>query len=371
MDYAKIGKIEAIALVCIGIVNHTVLNMPKNIIESCGSSSLLNILYLIVLISLFAFILIKCFKPFSGSDIIDISEYLAGKPLKFLMGTLYIVLFLLMSGIILRSFSEGLQLVYFSTAPISIILLAFLVVVAIAGCFSNKSIINCNFIIVLLMLISLAITFCTLSPEFTYQRMFPLLGNGINETFLSGTGNIYALSGICLLFFLPPMLKEKNHYPKIAIASIAISSFLLFLSILSLLFALPFTFNVDELSPIYLLVRASQFGSFLKRPESIFILIWILSIMSFISIFTMFSRIILQKLFALKDARGMNLWFVQLLFLIALLPKNMSQTTFIENTVYKYLSIGIIFFFSFVVLLLAYRKKKKQNKQKEETILNE
>lgn len=368
MDYAKIGKFEAIALICIGIVNHIVLNMPQNILKSCKSSALLNVLFITLLVFLLLIILTKCFKHFSSSDIIDISEYLGGKPLKVTIGTLYIIFFVFMCAIILRNFAQGLKLIYFPTAPIVVILLAFLFVVAIASKFDIKTLLKCNFILVGLMLITLIFTFCTLGTDFAYQRMFPLLGNGIVETFLTGTGNIYVFSGISLLFFLPPLLKEKGDYSKIAFISMAISSILLFLSILCLLFALPFVFEVEFLSPVYLLVRVSRVGSFLRRPESLFILIWILSLMSFISIFLLFSRTILQKLLALKGSHGMNLWFVQIVLVLALIPQNVAELAFLENNVYKPFCIGLIFLLTFFILILAYFKKKKQNHKKEEKL---
>lgn len=360
MDYAKIGKIEAIALVCIGVVNHTVLNMPKNLLKATGSSSILNIIYLILMVLLLTFVLNKWSKLFGDSDIVDVSEYLGGKKFKILTGILYIIFFLIMCAIILRNFAQSIKLIYFPTASIVIILLAFVSIVAVASKFNIQSIVKSNLILVILVIASLVITFLALFPRFEYQRMFPLLGNGIDATFLSGLGNIYAFSGFCILFFLPPLLKEKKEFSKISIISMVLTSVLLLLSIISLLFALPFVFSVDELSPIYLLARASQIGSFLKRPESIFILIWILSILSFMCIFMMFSRIILQKLLKLKDHKGMNLWLVELLFLLALLPQNAAQIIRIESYFYKYFAIFLVFVFSMIVLFLAYRKKKKQ-----------
>lgn len=38
MNYAKIGTWEAIMLVCVGILNHLLSNLPKKILSSCRFS---------------------------------------------------------------------------------------------------------------------------------------------------------------------------------------------------------------------------------------------------------------------------------------------------------------------------------------------
>mgnify|MGYP005767743575 CR=1 FL=1 len=49
-----------------------------------------------------------------------------------------------------------------------------------------------------------------------------------------------------------------------------------------------------------------------------------------------------------------------LLFIVTLIPQNISQIRFAENVIYKYSTIFIVFELSFVILLLGYLKKKKQ-----------
>ena len=46
----KIGSLEAIALLLIIVLNHVILSLPKNIIATTGSSSLLNIIFVLLII---------------------------------------------------------------------------------------------------------------------------------------------------------------------------------------------------------------------------------------------------------------------------------------------------------------------------------
>lgn len=75
MTLDKIGSIEAIVLVCVVMTNQILLNLPESIIESCGSSAWLNVIYITVIVVLFTMLLCKLFKVFSGKDILDVCEY--------------------------------------------------------------------------------------------------------------------------------------------------------------------------------------------------------------------------------------------------------------------------------------------------------
>ena len=76
MNYSKIGTIEGICLIVIIIFNHIVLNLPQSITDSCGSSSVLNVLYISFFMFLLVLLIIRLFKNFQTQDILDIAEYL-------------------------------------------------------------------------------------------------------------------------------------------------------------------------------------------------------------------------------------------------------------------------------------------------------
>ena len=68
------------------------------------------------------------------------------------------------------------------------------------------------------------------------QRIFPILGEGLVQTFVTGLGNISAFGGIVFLYFMPPLLKEPNKFRKVAITSVVISAIYLILAVSIILF---------------------------------------------------------------------------------------------------------------------------------------
>lgn len=362
MDFCKIGKVQAIAAIFIVMLNHLILNLIKNMYTLTGNSILLNTLWIIIIMGFFIFLVLKLFKHFKGQDILDISNYLGGKKLQILTATLYIVFFVFVAGILLRNFVEGIRIIYYAEVPVYILLMLILLVGVVANKSGANSVFKFNSIIVFFMMISLFFILLTSTTTYVPEKIFPLFGNGINETFFSGLSNIYAFSGFGLLYFLMPILKDYKDFKKISIWALILSSLYLFFAILTLLFSFSSLISVYELSPIYLVLRATEFGQFFQRPDAIFVFTWILSIMSFISILILFCSINLKKAGNIKNMKMLSYTFASLIFIVSLLPNDLAVIRNIQDVFYRYGTIFLVFIFSPLVLLFANLKYKKKHK---------
>ena len=94
MDNTKIENKEAIALLLTITFNHIILNVTKSIIDVTASASLLNILYIGILSIIFTCIICYFLEKFPTFDLIDISNYLGGNFLKWIIGLAYIAYFI-------------------------------------------------------------------------------------------------------------------------------------------------------------------------------------------------------------------------------------------------------------------------------------
>ncbi|MCI9016672.1 MAG: GerAB/ArcD/ProY family transporter [Clostridia bacterium] len=372
MNYSKIGSIEAISLIIIVILNHIVLHFPKNLIDSCGPSSPINVIYISILIFIFLYFLVKLFKNFTSNDIIDISEFLGGKFLKIIIGILFILYFLITSSTSLRNFAEILKVTYFPNVNIYILLIAFLIVALIANKFGTNSVIRCNLIIVPLVLITLLIPFFLTITRYVPQRIFPILGYGFNETFFKGATNIFAINGIAYIYFLMPMLKKQENFKSISFIGIGISTLYLFLSVITLLFSFADVLSVNKLSSVYSLIRGADFGNFFQRPDAIFFLGWMLSLMSYLSISLMLITNIFRKITNIKNSSSMIYAFCSSIFIISLIPKGMEEIRYIENNILKIFTISLLFVISFIIMIISNIKYiKTHNKHPKEVDLIE
>lgn len=362
MNYTKLGNFEVICLIVILFINHIVLNLPQMILNSSGTASILNCIYVFALVLILGIVILKLLKNFAGLDIIDISEYLGGKVLKILIGILCIFYLILETAFLTRMFSKNLFLVYFNNYPITFLIYLFLFVAVVANIFGKKSIIKTNTIIVPIALISILFTFIFVVDLLRIERSLPLFANGASSIFLSGASNIFAFNGLFFLYFISPMLNKKEDTSKITFISILICGIFLILSIATLVFAFSDIYDINRISPMYFIIVNSRLSAFLERPEVLFIFIWTLALMSFISIAVMFCLNIFKKLTSMKEAKSLSVAVCCLIFIASLLINNVFTLDTVANAFYKYGSLIMVFAIPILILISANVKKKLAKK---------
>ena len=297
------------------------------------------------------------FKNFLGLDIIDISEFLGGKLLKILIGILCIIFLIMESAFLTRMFSKNLLLVYFENYPVAFIIIIFLFVAVVANLLGKKSIIKSNTIITPIVLISVLLTFIFVIDLLRFERPLPILGNGADKIFLTGASNIFAFNGLFFLFFISPLLNKKEETSQVTFISILICGILLILLIATLVYAFSDIYSINRISPIYFIIINSKLSAFLERPEVIFIFIWTLALMSFLSVAIMFCLNIFKKLTKVKEAKSLAPSICAIIFVISMLIDNVFTLEQIANTFYKYGSIILIFGIFTIVLIRCKHKK--------------
>lgn len=353
MENRKIGNLEAIALVLTVVVNHIILNLPKNIIASTSSGAIINIIFVSIVALLIAYLISELLKRFPNLDILDIAKFTGGKWLRALIGILFLLYFVFTISVLLRSFSEGLRIIFFPRTPVPVIILLFLIAIVISNKLGFHAICRSNLFIMPLVLFTLFFIFFANIGNFTFQGTLPLMGEGIQTTFFTGLSNLFAFGGISYLYFVPPYLKDTRTQRKISLISIGTSGICLLLSISTLIFLSPTSIITQEAFPIYLAARHVEFGRFFQRLDPVFLLIWIMSLTSLLSITFSFSTKIFQKILNLQYNKWLFSLFALLVFAISLIPNNMYQIIFLENTIYQYIVLILVFGISPALLILA------------------
>ena len=241
-------------------------------------------------------------------------------------------------------------------------LVLFVIGIVYVNKLGNNSFIRANTLIMPIVLISIILIFIFNLQNFTLERMFPVFGKGIPTTFFSGISNLFAFAGIAFLYFLPPSLTQPNQYRTVAFTSVILSGIWLLFSVATLLYIFPSVVTTDESLPLYFASRYIEFGRFFQRLDAIFLLIWIISITSYLSIMMSFSIHIFRKITEFKYVYIIIYGFAIALLVLSLLPQNMSQIYFLEYPVYKYYSLFIVFIVGFTILILANLKHRKLKK---------
>ena len=259
---------------------------------------------------------------------------------------------------IIKNLSETLRIIYFRTSPILFITLFFIVSSIICNRFSLKVIAKANLLISPIIFISIIIILVSSIKNFMPERIFPILGYGVNSTFFSGLTNIFSFSGILYLLFLPPLLDKPEKLKKMSFIAVLISAVYLFLSVACLLLSLSFTMHSDESFSLYVLTRNLDYGRFIQRVDAIFILVWIVAIISYINIPISLSIYIFKKLTNISDTNSINYSINLIVLALSLIPVEYAIFTHFVAPTVKYSFLILFFGISLPVLILAYLKKK-------------
>ena len=352
MSNNKIGFVESVSLTLIVIISHILLNLPNEILGSTASSGPLNVIYISVLAVIVFLIFNKLFSPFKGKDILDVAEFVGGNILKKVVSIIYTLYIIFIAGILLLNFANTLKTIYLQDMPTELICLVFILIALIANQFGFKSVTITNAIILPFIIVAILIIFFALFSRFVPERFFPLLGYGANNTFAFGE--------ILLLFLMRSNYNDPKDSKKIGLTSIIFSGILLFLSITSLLLIFPFATGGEGILSIYMITRSIQFGTFFQRVDAFFILIWVLTFFSYISVLLAFGLKITNKNVKAEKSNVPAFLIGLGIFIVTLIPQNIAQIRFAENVIYKYSCLIIVFAMSFVIMLLGYLKKRKK-----------
>ena len=357
MDNTKIGTREAITLLATITFNLIVLNISKIIIGYTKSASLLNILYLSILTIFFACLVCNLLNKFPTWDILDISKYLGGNVLKWITGISFIAYFIFFSGVLLNMFATCLQTIYFPLTKLFYIILVFVIGSVIVCNLKNNAVFKSTFIIFPFLVFNIFFIFFANINYFNTMGIYPILGNGFYTTFIGGISNMFAFQGLAYVYFMPPMLKEPNQIKKITVFSIIWSTFFLVLGIATICLMFHSLASADELMPLYSAAKYIEFGPFFRKMDSIIVLIWVISFMSYLGITIKFSINILKKLTYVKNNTFFSLLFGVALFSASIWQKNYAISTFFADIVYKYAFFILIIGISLLILLTSVFKK--------------
>lgn len=365
MEIKQIGNFQAIALILIIVINHLVLGTPRTIISETGTGTILNMIYVFILAIIFVLILNKLFNNFKRKDIIDVSEFLGGKVLKVIVGIVFIGYFLVILSTTIRVIVQDLEIIYFENISICIITLVILASIVFVYKYGSSAVIKCNSIIAPIAGIAILVIAFSNIKDFSLDRIFPILGFGVKETFITGASNIFAYSGIAVLYFIMPMLKDSRNFKKVSIISVVLVGILIIGSVASLVLSFPFIEDINEISSLYIESRDINYWQVFQRIDGVFVFSWILALLSYISVVLFIIVLIFRKLTNTKKEFPVVLAFATITYVITLIPDNINMVRFLENVVFKYSNIIVAIFLNLLILILANIKYKIINKNKE------
>lgn len=362
---SKLTFFEAISIICTITIAQIILDFPEYLIDTTGTGTIVNILFLAIISSIFCIIISKIFQYFSNQDIIDISEFIGGKFLKFLISSIFIIFLFLATIAAISNYLYLIKTIYFQNSRPLFIFSIFIVTIFLAstkGFYPIKKIASIFFGILVISIIALLVGD---NGNFNSNNLIPFFGYNYQTTFQTGMINIFIFNFITIYFFLMPLLSRKNDFPKVVFSSFGINLLLLIISILSILLYYPTSItkeltNLNAINTIFLVTRRIQINSFLSQTDSIFIFIWSFAILTYILLLINGIIYILDKLFHYENKTKLSIPVVSILIGGTFFIDRIVQLEYLQNNIFKYYSIIVTFGISSIILISGYFKAKKK-----------
>ncbi len=358
MKDKSITSFEAIAFLVVLSIAGIALSTNKIMIQTSKSASILNSLFITFLAFIFTSILILMHKKFEGKSLLEISNFVGGKVLKNIVGIIFIIYITFRISLFLRIISTTLQIVYYPMTHILFIIAFFCLATAIICSIKSCSLFKTNSFIFIVLISSIVLIFIGNTKNFHFENIYPLLGTGAKNTFLTGSSNIFSFCGIAYLFFLPPKLKNSKNFSKVALVSVIISGIYLVLCTANTLLLFSDNLTNSDIFPLYLSVRYIEFGTFFQRLDAVFLFLCAIGFISVLCFNTFILTNIVKDITGISDDKPLILPCLFTIFDMSLIVRKTSTLDFLENTVAKIIYIITAFVVPFVILIIANVKVK-------------
>lgn len=350
---------EAIsALGCIAVIP-LILTVPTFVCEDFGTGTLIQVLYMTIIMALYLFVYFKLYSKFKNKDIIDISEFVGGKTLKYMITLLIIVYFFSISIFTLSEFNENIRNILFTDAPASYISLLFIAAAFFGALFGIKGLFRVSAVVTPIIAIGFLAMLFSLFDNIDWLNFTPIFGNGIGKIFLNGATRFGRYESLIVFSLIAPNLKNLN---KTVGKAFALISFFIIISFFLLLGIIPYPTVTENYFPLYEITRLISYGRFIQRVESIFVLIWLVATFIYLTTAVLFIVNILKKVFKIEYCKRLIPSVLIIILCVSLMLSSYIEIIKIRNIVFLYLTPIFLFLCPLVILIIANIKERKMRK---------
>lgn len=357
-----IEKNEFVYLIATIIGLNAMLTFPRHMVNLAGTAGWILSLIVILFSFLGIVVLCKLYKPFEGKDILDIANLAGGKKLEFIIGILILSQILYGGVVVAREFGESLNIISLPNSPVGFVIFLLMFGSGIVACLGLKTISRLASMVAKIIIVGIILILLGVIYKFKVVNLFPILGNAEGLSIQNGIVGMSWFSGILAFFLLMPFLKDKKDSKKVAYRIVELSGLPMFLVTLVYQGVFSYPCNKKQMFPLYALSRSIKQSSKVERIEAIFLIIWVLSALTFITIATILIAYLLKKLFKLRYDKPIILSSLVIIFSCSLMYKNVIETKDNFVSLYRRISFVTAYIVPFILLVFANIKLHKEKK---------
>jgi len=302
-------------------------------------------------------VLLRMYRKFDGKDILDISEIAGGKFLRFITGTVITLSLFTLTVVVIRKFSEDMKIVSLPVSPLSYVMSFFIIGIALACFFGLEAIVRFHAIVIPVIVAGFVVILLGVTPQMDITNLMPFWGTGIKDILTKGFLRSSVYGEMAVLFLLPPFLGGQEKVRRVGYGAFFLSAFFMILGSLIYILANPYPTGLEPFLPIYNMTRVIAFGRFFQRIEALFVFIWAMAALLYLTSTFYFMVYTFAKTAGLKYIRPLVLPFIVIVFSAAFIPDSLMEVISIETYI---ITGGWLVAFVFTGLILAAASARKR-----------
>lgn len=352
-----------IAFILFGaIVGYGVVNLPNDAAAAAGTGAWIPLIFITAVVVLFTYFIIYIGYNNENQTLFEYSQKLMGKSVGKLITILYIIYFLLVFSILVRSYSEVVTTFFFHKTPPWAISLFFLLVVGYALTKKIKTIARITEIYIFLVLIGYIFIHFLMATQGKVVNIRPILGSEDITTYAKASFKLlFSFLGPEVIMFIPINKKTNKGVIKYPIVSIVLIGLLFIFIVESTISVVGIEDIIYYNASVFKVIKGIDipYLEIFRRPDGVYIMFWTLSLFCSLCIWSYGVVSLSKKFFKNSSLNIIILSVIAISFILSQFPKT-------PDEIEKMLSLaGYIGIFTLIVIptiLFIITKVRKNDK---------
>lgn len=315
-------KKELTAMMINLIVVKMLFTYPRFMVINSGNAAWIEMIY-VSLIALALYLFIDWLnRKTESKNIFELSQKIGGKGARIVVGIILSVVLIINLSVNIRIFSECIRTILLPNTPTSMVMLFFIIAISFGAYMGIYSLCRVHALFVPIAAIVMIGFLIMLIPDINFSNIFPLVGTGTKNVFLSGLKSISIFGDIMIIYIIAPFCKNKRDIKTSGTRAIILGG--LIAGAMLLLYALiyPYPISQEFVIPVYQLARIAKVGQYFQRFEAFFEFIWSIAMMLYASLLLFVISYTFSETFETKYHRETILPMVLLSASLGFVPTN-------------------------------------------------
>jgi len=350
----EIGRREMVIITANVVIGVGILTFPRGLAKATGSvDGWISVLLTGVVFALLGWGLGTLASRFPKQTFPEYAAAIVTRPVAVLLVLFMGVYYTLFVAFEVRAVGNIAKQYLFTTTPVEVITLCFLLIVQYAVFGLRTALLRLNMIFLPIVLLVITIVQLYTLPFFEIDNVKPFFVTDVPSILEGVQVVVLSFTGLEIILFYGYLLRQPSQAPKDVLLGLSvpialyISIYVIVIGVFTADVAMNLTYPTIELAK-----EVEVPGGFMERVESIFFTIWIMTIFNTCSIFFDLAVFMFQSIFSRLSKVAWLLILSPVIYIVALYPENLVGFFHLGDQL-TYAGLVLVYFIPLLLLLIA------------------